>query len=150
MAETDGRGRLTTADRIYGGIAIVAIVLAIWFLGRGGGSDTTAVDRAPRITISDPVPGATRDQPLVVTFDARSTLRPDGSAAGAARHVHAQAGGTMLMPGTTDIMPVKGTTYRWTLPKLPAGPTVVQLYWADATHRPIPGASSDSVPVTLR
>jgi hypothetical protein len=150
MTETAADGGLTATDRVYGAIATVAIALALWFLVRGGGADATKVDRAPRITITDPRPGATVDQPFVVTFDARATLRPDGSDAAAARHVHARVGATELMPGTTDVLPVGGTTYRWTLPRLPAGPAFVRLYWSDATHRPIPGAASDSVPVTIR
>ncbi|HEX8243074.1 MAG TPA: hypothetical protein VF541_06255, partial [Longimicrobium sp.] len=124
--------------------------LALWFLVRGGGADTTKVDRAPRITIEDPRPGAAVDQPLVVTFNARAELRPDGSDPAAGRHVHARVGATELMPGTTDVRRVSGTTYRWTLPRLPSGASYVSLYWSDAAHRPLPGTATDSVPVTIR
>jgi hypothetical protein len=152
MAMDDGAGakpRGLTADRVYGAVAAVAIVLALWFLVRGGASDTTAVGRSPRLTVEDPRPGATLAQPVVVTFDARTALRPDGSDAGAARHVHARIGATELMPGPTDVQSVSGTTYRWTLPRLPTGPAALRLYWSDATHRAIPGAQSDSVAVTI-
>lgn len=142
--------RTSTMDRIYGAVAAVAIVLAVFFLVRGGASDTTVADRAPRLTVEDPRPGATLDQPVVITFDARTELRPDGSAAGGTRHVHARIGATELMPGPVDVLPVSGTTYRWTLPRLPSGPASLRLYWSDATHRPIPGAQSDSVAIVVR
>ncbi|HSU17787.1 hypothetical protein [Longimicrobium sp.] len=150
MTDRDSGGRLSTTDRVYGAVAAIAIVLAVFFLFRGGGADATRVDRAPRITIEDPRPGADVDQPMVVTFNARTTLRPDGSDPAAGRHVHARIGATELMPGTADVQPAGGTRYRWTLPRLPAGAANVRLYWSDASHQPIPGAASDSVPVTIR
>jgi hypothetical protein len=143
-------GGLSTTDKVYGAIAAIAIVLALWFLVRGGGADTTQVSRAPRITIDDPRPHAEVDQPIVVTFDARSRLRPDGSDSAFTRHVHADVGATMLMPGPTDVQRVSGTTYRWKLASVPPGTTFLRLYWADAAHRPIPGAASDSVPIVVR
>jgi len=109
------RPRTLIADRIYGAVAVIAILLALFFLVRGGESDTTAVDRATRLTVEDPRPGATLDQPLVVTFNARTRLRPDGSDSAATRHVHLRIGATELMPGPGDVLPVSGTTYRWTL-----------------------------------
>jgi hypothetical protein len=144
--------RLTTADRVYGGIAVAAVLLALWFLVRGGpadGANSTAA-RPPRITIADPRPGAELDQPVTVTYDARTPLRADGTDTTSSRHVHVDVGGAMLMPGPADVRPVNGTTYRWTLPRLPSGPAWVRAYWSDATHRPIPGASSDSVNVRIR
>ena len=150
MTERDPDRRLSTTDKVYGAVAAIAIVLAVFFLFRGGGADTTAASRAPRITIDDPRPQAEVAQPMIVTFDARTTLRPDGSDPAAGRHVHARVGATELMPGTADVRQVDGTRYQWTLPRLPAGPTSLRLYWSDATHRPLPGAASDSVPVTIR
>jgi len=151
MTTDDGAGkpRGLTADRVYGAVAAVAILLALWFLVRGGDGDTTKVERSPRLTVTDPRPGATLGQPVVVTFDARTALRPDGSDASRTRHVHVRIGATELMPGPADVQPVSGTTYRWTLPRIPPGPAALRLYWSDATHRPIPGAQSDSVPVTI-
>jgi len=142
--------RLTTSDRIYGGIAAAAVVLALWFLVRGGPADRTAVGRPPRITIEDPRPGAELDQPVTVTFDARTPLRADGTDTTSSRHVHVDVAGAMLMPGPADVRPVRGTVYRWTLPRLQPGPAWVRAYWSDATHRPIPGAPSDSVNVRIR
>jgi hypothetical protein len=54
------------------------------------------------------------------------------------------------MPGAADVRPVRGTTYRWTLPRLPSGAARIRAYWSDAAHRPIPGAPSDSVDVRIR
>ena len=149
MTERQAGGGLSVTDKVYGAVGVIAIVLALWFLARGGEADTTKVDRAPRITIDDPRPGASLDQPLTVTFDARAELRPDGSDPAAGRHVHARVGAAELMPGSADVLRVSGTTYRWTLPRLPAGTTHVLLYWSDAAHRPIPGTTSDSVAVTI-
>jgi len=143
---------LTTSDRIYGGIALVAVLLALWFLVRGGPADGAAgtASRPPRITIQDPRPGAELDQPVTVTFDARTPLRADGTAPTSNRHVHVDVGGAMLMPGRADVRPAGGTTYRWTLPRLPSGAAWVRAYWSDASHRPIPGTTSDSVNVRIR
>jgi hypothetical protein len=144
--------RLTTSDRVYGGIALVAVLLALWFLVRGGAADGAvgAATRPPRITIEDPRPGGELDQPVTVTFDARTALTADGTDTTSTRHVHVDVGGTMLMPGAADVRPVRGTTYRWTLPRLPSGAVRIRAYWSDATHRPIPGATSDSVEVRIR
>jgi hypothetical protein len=141
--------RTLVSDRVYGAVAVVAIVLALWFMVRGGESDTT-VERSPRLTVQDPSPGATLSQPVTVTFDARTELRPDGSNAAGTRHVHARIGATELMPGTVDMQQVSGTTYRWTLPRLPAGPATLRLYWSDVAHKPIPGAESDSLSIVIR
>jgi hypothetical protein len=146
MTERYGAARLTTSDRVYGAVAAIAIVLALWFLVRGGPADTSA----PRIAIVDPRAGAELTQPVTVTFDAHTALRADGTDTTANRHVHVDAAGTMLMPGTADVQPVRGTTYRWTLPRLPSGSVWLRAYWSDATHRPIPGLTGDSVRVTIR
>ncbi|HEX9938183.1 MAG TPA: hypothetical protein VGB15_13705 [Longimicrobium sp.] len=142
--------RTLVSDRVYGGVAVIALVLALWFIIRGGESDTTTVERSPRLTIEDPRPGATLDQPLTVIFQARTELRPDGSNAAGTRHVHARVGATELMPGSVDVRQVRGTTYQWTLPRLPAGPAVLRLYWSDAAHQPIPGTESDSLSIVVR
>jgi hypothetical protein len=142
--------RLTTSDRVYGGIALAAVVLALWFLVHGGPADGSARTPPPRITIEDPRPGAELVQPVTVTFDARTPLRADGTDTTSLRHVHVDVAGAMLMPGPADVRPVRGTTYRWTLPRLPPGAAWVRAYWSDATHRPIPGATSDSVNVRIR
>jgi len=146
MTDRDAAPRLTASDRVYGAVAAVAIVLALWFLVRGGPADTSA----PRITIVDPRPGARLTQPVTVTFDAKTLLRADGTDTTTSRHVHVDVAGAMLMPGPADVRPVRGTLYRWTLPSLPTGTVWLRAYWSDARHRPIPGPTADSVRVTVR
>lgn len=150
MTDTDAGPRLTTSDKVYGGVAAVAILLALWFLVAGGPEDGAGPAGPPRITLIDPRPGAELTQPVTVTFDARTPLTPNGTDTTATRHVHVDAGGAMLMPGPSDIRPVRGTTYRWTLPSLPTGTIWLRTYWSDASHRAIPGPSMDSVQVTIR
>lgn len=144
--------RALVSDRVYGAVAVIAIILALWFMIRGGESDTT-VERIPRLTVEAPTPGATLAQPVTVTFNARTELRPDGSSAAGTRHVHARVGTTELMPGPTDVQLVSGTTYRWTLPRLPhlpAGPAALRLFWSDAAHKPVPGTETDSLSIVIR
>ncbi|HVG44609.1 MAG TPA: hypothetical protein VM890_07760 [Longimicrobium sp.] len=154
MTERDAAApRLTTSDRVYGGIALAAVLLALWFLVRGGPADGAVADaasRPPRITIEDPRPGAELDQPVTVIVDARTPLRADGADTTSNRHLHVDVGGTMLMPGPGDVRPVGGTRYRWTLPRLPPGTAWLRAYWSDAAHRPVAGASADSVNVRIR
>ena len=153
MTERDAAAPgLTTSDRVYGGIALAAVLLALWFLVRGGPADGAqrAADRPPRITIVDPRPGAELDQPVTVIFNARAPLRADGADTTSNRHVHVDVGGTMLMPGPGDVRRVRGSTYQWTLPRLPPGAAWLRASWSDAAHRPIPGTTSDSVNVRIR
>lgn len=156
METTDGRGaapgrRLSTTDRVYGAIAAIAIVLALWFLVRGGGPDTSGTAGRPtRITVEDPQPGAVLDQPVVLTFNLRTKVGSDGTDSVGFRHVHVNVGEKMLMANPGEIRPVTGTTYRWVLPPLPRGTTWIRVYWSDAAHRAIAGATSDSVQVTVR
>ena len=153
MMDTDAAApRLTTSDRVYGGIALAALLLALWFLVRGGPADGAAdvVSRPTRITIEDPRPGAELDQPVTVIFDARTPLRADGTDTTSNRHVHVDLGGAMHMPGPGDVRRIRGTTYRWTLPRLPSGPAWLRVYWSDDGHRPIAGSTADSVNVRIR
>ena len=150
MTDRDAGPRFTTSDKVYGGVATVAILLALWFLVAGGPKDGAGPAGPPRITLIDPRPGAELTQPVTVTFDARTPLRADGTDTTAMRHVHVDASGAMLMPGPNDLRPVRGTTYRWTLPSLPTGTIWLRTYWSDSGHRPIPGPSMDSVQVRIR
>lgn len=152
MTERDAAAsRLTTSDRVYGAIAVVAVLAALWFLVRGGPADTSAAAGRPtRITIEDPRPGADLAQPVTVTVNVRTPLPADGADTVGNRHLHVDFGGTMLMPGPGDVRPVSGTTYRWTLPRLPPGAAWLRAYWSDAAHRPISGGTADSVQVRVR
>jgi hypothetical protein len=147
----DGR-RLTTMDRVYGAVGVAAVLLALFFLVRGGAKDDGSARPAavPRLVIVDPAAGAEVEQPVTVTFDAGTELAPDGGDPRAGRHVHVRAGPSELMAAIGDVKPVSGTRYRWTLPRLPAGTHALQLYWSDARHRPLAEGASDSVVVRLR
>lgn len=144
---------LSTVDRIYGAIGIAAVLLAVFFLLRGGGADTgrqASASPPPAITVLEPRPGAEVRQPLTVMFDARTDLGGDGSDRAAGRHLHARIGATELMAGPADVQRLSGTRYEWTLPRVAPGPQQLTLYWSDARHRPIPNAAAAPVPVTLR
>ena len=144
--------RLTTMDRVYGVVGVAALLLALFFLVRGGAKDDGSARPAavPRLVIVEPAAGAEIDQPVTVTFDAGTELAPDGGDPRAGRHVHVRAGPSELMAAIGDVKPVSGTRYRWTLPRLPAGTHALRLYWSDARHRPLAEGASDSVVVRIR
>jgi hypothetical protein len=140
----------TRSDRIYTGIAVLAVLLAAWFAFQGGKGDTTQVRRSALIRIEDPRNGGVLAQPVALILDIREPLRPNGSDTSGTRHVHVDVGSRMLMPGPADLQPLPGGMYRWTLPVLPAGEAEIRAYWSDAAHRRITGAPADSVRVRLR
>jgi hypothetical protein len=144
----EGGARLGVVDRIYGAIAVVAVVLAVWYLvagARGGGADGTA----PRLVIESPAAGTTVAQPVTLVFQGGPGLGPDGTDAARLRHVHADVGGMMVMPVPGAVQPLGKGRYRWRLPRLAAGETVLRLYWSDATHRALATAPADSVRIRL-
>lgn len=140
------------ADRVYGAIGGLAVLLALFFLVRGGAEDgAAAAPRAvPVLELIEPAADGAREQPVTLTFDAGAALSPDGSDAAGKRHLHARIGPSELMPSPGDVRPVEGTRYRWTLPRLPAGTHSLRLYWSDEMHRPIAEGASDSVAVQVR
>jgi hypothetical protein len=148
--QEEKRPRLQGADRIYTGVALAALLLAGWFAFAGGKGDVTQADRSPVIRIEDPRADATLSQPVALIFATRAVLRPDGSDSAGVRHVHADVGARMLMPGATDIRPLGPGRYQWTLPVLPPGEAVLRVYWSDGAHRAIANAPRDSVRVRLR
>ena len=141
---------MTVTDRVFGAIGIVAVLLALFFLVRGGPEDGAAPAAAavPRLRLLEPAAGSEVTQPLAVTFDAGTRVAPDGSAGD--RHVHVRVGAYELMAGTGQIQRVEGTRYRWTLPPLAPGTHAVRLYWSGADHRPLAEGASDPVVVRLR
>jgi len=141
-------GRLSTADRVYGTIGAAAVLLALFFLVRGGARDGDGAAAAPTLAILAPATGTEHPQPLAVRFDAGTEVTGSGLDPAAGRHVHARVDASELMPGPADVQPLGGTRYRWTLPRLPAGTHTVTLYWADAAHRPL--AEGASAPVVVR
>ena len=110
----DGTESTRSADRVYGIVAAGLVVLALFFLLRGGPSDTGAAQPgAPRLAVVEPREGAEVTLPLGVVFDAGTRLEagPMGwNAAG--KHVHLRVGGAELMAGAADLAPLGGNRYR--------------------------------------
>ena len=141
------------ADRVFGVIGGVAVLLGLVFLvwSLAGGPADGQASTAPQLRILAPAPGAEVGQPVVVEFDAGTPLLPAaGGWMADGRHLHLFAGATELMPAPADLRPVSGTRYRWTLPRLPAGPTTLHLTWSGDTHRSLAEGASDTVAVRLR
>ena len=156
MAAEQAKGERLVADRVFGIVGVILVLLALGFGIRScgeGGSDKGARAAAPvpTLAIVAPSPGTELDQPVVVEFDAGAalTLGPTGWTA-EGRHLHLFAGGTELMASATELRHLGGTRYRWTLPHLPAGETTLRLAWSDETHRTIPQGASDTVAVRVR
>ena len=156
MAAEQAAGERLMSDRIFGAVGVVLVVLGLIFWVRSfgeGGSDTGAGPAAaavPALSITSPAAGAVLAQPAEVEFDAGSalTLGPTGWTAGG-RHLHLFAGQTELMAAAAEIQHLGGTRYRWTLPRLPAGPTTLRLAWSGESHRTLDEGASPPVPVRL-
>jgi hypothetical protein len=147
-----GRGMLVS-DRVYGAIGGIAILLALFFLVRGGAEDGAAAapKAVPALVLIEPAVDGAREQPVTLTFEAGGArLAPDGSDAAGKRHLHARIGPSELMPAAGDVRPLEGARYQWTLPRLPAGTHALRLYWSDEMHRPLAEGASDSVVVVVR
>jgi hypothetical protein len=156
MAQEQAGGERLVADRVFGVVGGVLVLLALVFWVRScgeGGSDTGArtPSAIPALALLSPAPGAEVPQPAVVEFDAGAplTLGPTGWTENG-RHLHLFAGGTELMASAAELAPVQGTRYRWTLPRLPAGEITLRLAWSDESHRTIPQGASATVRVRLR
>lgn len=150
MSGEAGGGR--TMDRVYAVVAAGLLVLALFFLVRGGPADTgTAPAGVPRLALLEPREGAEVAAPVGVVFDAGTPLElgPAGWNAGG-RHVHLRVGGTELMAGSADVAPLGGNRYRWTVPTLPGGEQTLQLMWSDEAHRPLAEGASRPVRVRVR
>lgn len=145
----------STTDRVFGAVGGAMLLLALVFFVRSflpGGSDTGAAPAAvPTLVILSPAPGAVLDQPATMEFDAGAALEPGPSGWTAeGRHLHLFVGGTELMPGPRDVVPLRGTRYLWTLPRLAPGETTLRLAWSGADHRGIDEGASAPVAVRLR
>jgi hypothetical protein len=156
MAAAQAQGGQQASDRVFGAIGITMVVMGIvaFILSFGeGGSDTGAPAAAavPVLAILSPAAGAELDQPAAVEIDAGATLvlGPTGWTADG-RHLHLFAGGTELMAAATDLQPLGGTRYRWSLPRLAPGETTLNLAWSDERHRTIPDGASPAIRVRLR
>jgi hypothetical protein len=154
-AEKAEGGERLVADRVFAAVGGVLLLLGLVFLVRSfmeGGSDTgvRAAAPIPTLTILSPAPGAEVPQPAAVELDAGTTLTlgPDGWTA-EGRHLHLFAGGTELMAGAAELRHLGGTRYRWSLPRLPVGPTTLRLAWSAESHRTLDEGASPPVPVRL-
>lgn len=144
--------RTLAADRVYAILGIGLVILALFFLVRGGPADTGAAQGgAPQLAVVEPREGAEVTLPLGVVFDAgtRLQLGPMGWNAGG-RHVHLRVGGTELMAGTADVTPLGANRYRWNVPTLPSGEQTLQLTWSDEAHRAVAEGASRPVRVRIR
>ena len=142
--------RPRVADRVYAIVGIGLIVLALFFLVRGGPADGGAEQgTVPRLSVVEPREGAELTLPVAVVFDAGTRLQVGSMGWNAAgRHVHLRVGGTELMAGTADVTPLGRNRYRWTVPSLPRGEQTLQLTWSDEVHRAV--AEGASAPVRVR
>lgn len=145
-------GDTRLSDRVYGAIGALALLLALFFLLKGGSDDGTppaSASNVPALQFVEPAAGAELAQPVAVVFDAGAELAViDGWWAADGRHVHLTAGGVELMAAAGDVQPLGGTRYRWTLPRLAPGEHVLRLLWSDTAHRPL--AEGASAPVSIR
>ena len=150
---TNAEPRQRAVDRVYGIVAAALVLLALFYLLRGGPADTgpAAAAGVPQLSVVEPRDGAAVSLPAGVVFDAGTRLEvgPMGWNAGG-RHVHLLVGGTELMAGAGDVQPLGGTRYRWTVPSLPAGAQTLRLTWSDEAHRPLAEGASRPVKVTVR
>jgi hypothetical protein len=151
-----GSGERLMADRVFGIVGGAMVLLGLVVLARSfmeGGSDTGSgpASAVPQIRIVSPAAGAALTQPATVEFDAGAplVLGPTGWTA-AGRHLHLFAGGTELMASATEITAVRGTRYRWALPRLPPGFTTLRMTWSGENHQSITQGASQTIPVTLR
>lgn len=151
-----GERERSTTDRVFAVVGGTMLLLAAVFFVRSllpGGADTGERPPAPvpTLAILSPAPGAEVEQPAEVVFDAgaKLTLGPTGWEADG-RHVHLFAGGTEVMAGASDVAHVRGTRYRWTLPRLPSGETALRLTWSGEDHRSMAEGASAAVSVRLR
>jgi hypothetical protein len=144
----------STTDRVFGAVGAAMLVLAAIFFVRSllpEGEGTAAAAPIPTLAILSPAPGAVLDQPIEVIFDAGTplVLGPMGWEA-EGRHVHLFVGDAEVMATSAALSQVRGTRYRWSLPRLAAGETTLRLTWSGADHRSIAEGASEVVPVHLR
>jgi len=143
------------SDRIFGAAGAMLILAGLIYLvlSFGEGGADTGVGPAPTVpalVILNLPAGAELTQPAAVEFDAGATLVPGPTGWTAeGRHLHLFAGSTELMAAAGELRHLGGTRYRWTLPRLPAGETMLRLAWSDERHRTLSEGASAAIPVRL-
>lgn len=153
VPSADAAPRRTTSDLVFGAVAVVAVLLAAFFLFAGE-ADTGAEVTAPppEITVVEPRDGEVVSGAFPVVFEIpmRLTLGPSGWTAEGIYHPHVMVDGTELMAGPRDIEALEGPRYRWTIPALPPGEHRVRLQWAGPDHRTLEGGGSEPFTVVVR
>jgi hypothetical protein len=142
------------ADRVFGVVGVVAILMAAFFFVFGDvdrGDAAPPPEGVPQLRILSPMAGAPLPQPALLEFDAGVPLRlgPTGWAAGDL-HLHLYAGDTEIMPTSSDLQRIEGTRYVWRLPRLPAGERTLRLQWAGTNHRSMEEGASEALHVHFR
>ncbi|HEX2190138.1 MAG TPA: hypothetical protein VHG51_14620 [Longimicrobiaceae bacterium] len=137
------------SDLVFGAVAAVALVLAVFFFVAGetdGGADEAA---PPPITVVAPRSGAAVTGPFAIEFETPASMvrGPAGWTADGRYHLHAMVGGTELMAGADDVESLGGRRYRWSIPGLPPGEHRLRLQWSGPDHRTL--REGGSAPFTL-
>ena len=145
----------TPADRVFGIVSVVALVLAAVFavkmmLGEPGDTGGVRTGPVPALSIVEPTTGSTVSSPFAVVFETAAPLKPGPMGWQAeGRHLHLVAGERELMAGTADIVPAGPNRWKWTV-RLPAGDRALRLYWSGADHVRMESGASPEVLVRVR
>jgi hypothetical protein len=142
------------ADRVYGIVAVVALVLAAVFglqMLRGAPGDAGAAPApVPALEIVEPADGAEVVSPVAVVLRTAAPLAPGPMGwAADGRHLHLRAGAAEVMAGNADLAPAGADRYRWTV-ALPHGEHTLRLYWSGADHQPMEAGASRPVRIRVR
>jgi hypothetical protein len=148
-------GTSTPADRVYGIVSAVALVLAAVFavkmlMGEPGDTGSVRAGPVPGLAIVEPTNGSTVTSPVTVVLATAAPLTPGPMGWQAdGRHLHLVAGDAELMAGTADLVPAGPGRWRWTV-RLPAGDRALRLYWSGPDHVRMENGASPEVLVRIR
>lgn len=138
-------------DRLLGwvGLAMIAAAVYLLFFGGPGDAETASAGPPPTFEVLESSAAASPTEPLQIRFRVDAPLRQQPGGWGSdGYHLHASLDGQEIMPGPADIQRVDGSTYRWTLPRIPPESRSITLFWSDAQHRPVTG--TETRPLRLR
>jgi hypothetical protein len=153
VAEAQPRTR-GMQEKVMGWVAVVLIAFAVYLLIAGGPRDgevAAAVGAAPPVTILAPESGTEVGRRIDLRFSSEQALsvQPGGWGVGGL-HLHADVGGTEVMPGAADIRRLQDGSYQWTIEARDTGSIAVRLFWSDAGHVPVPLSATEDVFLTVR
>lgn len=137
------------SDRVFGAVAVLALVLALVFFVSGETDDGSAAPPPPRITVVEPASGTAVSGPFAIVFETPARVARDstGWVADGRYHLHATVGGAELMAGAADVRSLGGRRFRWLIPGLPPGEHRIRLQWSGPDHRTL--REGGSAPFTL-